>query len=227
MDRFGSSMVLTIAIQANTVLTPPVEDKNIIRWFKRDWNVEGSAPAKSKNGKSSGAKSLVQGLGASAPGEFGPFEALLGIDGFGQTIESQKLFYPNGMSFMSYSIQKYRNHDTKKGAFTCPGDSVMTGMMALWDLVDPQEYVRLWGKRKIPHVDRTMQYRCQFFEDGLGRPVKRQNCSWRTDTSGNDAAANHLRGDLYAACPKDQFLAGHRSEFDTSKKDYLHRVHYR
>lgn len=85
------------------------------------------------------------------------------------------------------------NYDT----YACPGDSFLTGLRGAWD---------------DANKDRIMQAGCRFFADGLGKPVKKQNCS-----SINGINAGQESADI--SCPQGKFLAGFTAFYDQSKSD--------
>lgn len=85
------------------------------------------------------------------------------------------------------------NYDT----YECPGDSFLTGLRGAWD---------------PDNKDRIMQAGCRFFADGLGKPVKKQNCSII-----NGINAGQANDDI--SCPAAKFFAGFTAIYDQSKSD--------
>jgi hypothetical protein len=95
------------------------------------------------------------------------------------------------LSFQLHELQQ--NSDT----FSCPGDSLIVGFQSLYD------------KTK---GDRQMQPYCQFYVDGTGRPMMKQNCSVTNAMQAGVDAKEFL-------CPKGTLLSGFRSAWNVTKMD--------
>lgn len=112
------------------------------------------------------------------------------------------------LNFQLYEVQKNylnqasivagKSYSTDSDVFTCPGDSLIVGFRGLYD------------KAK---GDRQMQPFCQFFEDGTGRPLKKQSCSLSKGYEAGLDANNDF------TCAAGKFLSGFRSTWVAAKLD--------
>ncbi|MBI2602614.1 MAG: hypothetical protein HYW48_06125 [Deltaproteobacteria bacterium] len=137
-----------------------------------------------------GRKGGAGGGGAAAAG--GPEGAQGGPAGDpSQILPSPRFKTP----FLSFQLHL----PTKNSMYECPGDSFWVGTQSYYD-----------GTAK----DRIYQETCQFFEDGLGRPLKKQNCEIKN--------ASDFEEDFDFTCPKGSLLSGHQTKYSPDKKDRQH-----
>lgn len=138
--------------------------------------------------------------GGQEGGPSGDPSQILPVQRFGTPYLSFQLHAATKNYLNQSSIEEGKNPSSTASPYHCPGDSFWVGSQSFYD---------------IENADRIYQERCQFLEDGLGRPLKKQNCTLQQ--------ANDFEQDFDFICPKGSLLAGHQSIYSSDKKDRRHK----
>lgn len=173
---------------------------------------KGGGSSSGGNNSLSGLEALLGGLtGKKGAGGFA--EGGMGADGGSSAptdpnaVQWASEFGAPFLSFQLYDLQKNflneaniiagKDSATVSDAYDCPGDSLLMGFRSVYD--------EALG-------DRQMQPYCHFLNDGLNRPMKKQNC---TTVSAFPAAST---GPIFT-CSEGRFLAGFRSTWNATAHD--------